>query len=253
MMTIPTEMEMKYLISGRGVSLPDEKLFEQILRETRELDYIHSFDISEIVRKERTYRYFDTFKGDLDKSDLVVYVGPIEQQGASVSGRDRGADYVLAVKFPIGQEGELDTFPLPKDTEFDKLDPNVFTAIWPPIENAKRIGGNVPLQEVVRLSVKTYRFVLAQENPGVEVALDQVKVEVPFLNRSYSFHELVIESLPYGEQVDVFDVCRYFMDKYAEGLLLAPQQKWIKARQIVRGEAPEIIDPWEVPGLLDQL
>src|SRR3989338_3013090 len=97
MMTIPTEMEMKYLISGRGVSLPDEKLFEQILRETRELDYIHSFDISEIVRKERTYRYFDTFKGDLDKSDLVVYVGPIEQQGASVSGRDRGADYVLAV------------------------------------------------------------------------------------------------------------------------------------------------------------
>jgi len=253
-MVVPIEMEMKYLITGGGSGLTDEAAFEQILRETKTVDRINSFDVSSTTRKERVHRYFDTFGGDLEKSDITAYVGPVERSGSSVSARERENDYAVSVKFHTSSDGSREqyVFPLPKDTEFDKLDPNTLASFWDPLQTARRIGGGAPLQEVIRLYVRTHRFDLVQEDPRVEVALDQVRIEVPFLGQSKSFYELEVEKRDSGERVDVYDICRYFMEKYPKMLVLAPQPKWIKARQMVRGEEPEHKDPRDVPGLLVQ-
>ena len=253
-MVVPIDMEMKYLITGGNSGLPDEAAFELILQETKAVDRIHAFDVSTTTKKERVHRYFDTFSGDLEKSDITAYVGPLERSGSSISARERENDYAVSVKFPTSPDGSREqyVFPLPKDMEFDKLDPNTLAGLWDPLQNARRIAGGAPLQEIIRLYVKTHRFDLVQEDPKVEVALDQVRIEVPFFGQNKSFYELEVEKRDSGERVDVYDVCRYFMEKYPQMLVLAPQPKWIKARQMVRGEEPEHKDPRDVPGLLVQ-
>src|SRR3990167_1531449 len=69
-------------------------------------------------------------------SDITAYVGPVERSGSSVSARERENDYAVSVKFHTSSDGSREqyVFPLPKDTEFDKLDPNTLASFWDPLQ-----------------------------------------------------------------------------------------------------------------------
>ncbi len=240
-------MEKKYLIKATEPQTneeADEKAYLAIVREVRALDRIEEYLISGYTKKERNYRYFDTFDTGLAKSQVVAYVGPLEERGISASLRKRENDYVLAVKFPrstVADEREELEFPLPAEVAFDELNPEDF-AFWQPLKRAKQFGGNKPLVEIVRLMVTTHRFDLDLENEKkVQVALDSVEVINPFTKKK--FYELEVERLENGENSDVEEVCSYFTDKYKKQLFISPSPKWIKAHRLLRGEKLEAKEP----------
>ena len=241
------EMETKYLIKNlQGTMQDDEYIFKQILQETRHLDHIQDYNISTFTLKKRNYRYFDTFDARLTDKEIFTYIGPLEQEGISMSARQREHDYVLTVKFPKGdtEEREEYEFPIPAGTDLYELNPDDFQ-YWGPLKRARQIGRNMPLQEIIRLEVETYRFDLESDRENkVQVALDDVTVVGPF-NVRRQFYELEVERLKEGKDSDVQKVCAFFKEQYKPYLKRAPQAKWIKARELIRGGTIKIVEDEE--------
>ncbi len=232
MTTSEIEMERKYLIK-------DEGAFGHLLGLLKSSSsQIGSYQMQEYGFKEREYRYFDNFDGDLAAQDLQAYVGPLEREGASASLRDRGEDKVLTIKFKTGaaEERSEEQFTLPKSTNFYRFDPNEVASFWEPMQRVREKGKNLPLQEVVRLQVKSNRFNLYRdEGLRVEVAVDDVLGKVPW-GVERSFYELEIEVRGCGKTEDKESVSSFFAELYCDSLIKSSVSKWIKALRLIRGQ-----------------
>lgn len=233
------EMEKKYLITGTEQG----EIFKRIVQETKLAENIGNYLVSGFSSKLRNYRYFDTFDARLTEKEVYTYIGPLEQEGISMSAREREHDYVLTVKFPTEDinEREEHEFPIPTGTDFYELNPDDFD-FWGPMKRAKSIGRDRPLQEILRLEVETYRFDLKlNKNHVVQLAIDSVAVKGSF-NIEKRFYELEVEKCSKGEESDLLAVSNFLKQKYAGYLKLAPQAKWIKARELIRGENIKTIE-----------
>lgn len=234
-MTEKQEMEHKYLIKGENPD-QEESVYANILQETKTLERIKEYSISRYQKKERNYRYFDTFDIRLTQSEVLAYIGPLEEKGITASLREREGNYVLTVKFPkseVADERDEFEFLIPFSVSFDELNLEDFI-FWPPLRQAKQYGGNKPLTEIVRLGVITHRFDLEQENESkVQISLDSVEVINPFIRKK--FYELEVEKLEKGELIDVEGVCDFFTKKF-NSLVYSPLPKWVKAQRLLRGE-----------------
>ena len=225
-------MERKYLIK-------DGETFSRILELLKSgSSEISAYRMREYGFKEREYRYFDNFDGSLAAQNLQAYIGPLELEGASASLRDRGDDKVLTVKCPTGvaDQRSEEQFTLPKSTDFYRFDPNGVASFWEPLQRVREKGGNLPLQEVVRLLVKSNRFDLYQDQQlRAEVAVDEVEGKV-FWGVQRSFHELEIEVRGCGKAEDKENISNFFADSYHDSLIKSSVPKWIKALRLIRGQ-----------------
>ncbi len=249
------EHERKFVVT-------DTSQFWQMVESVDAARSVGSFSHSACTAKARVYRYFDTFSGMFrekgiaelyamaESSELflrrgrndVIPPGILEKWGASFSARERAelSDCVLTVKIPFDDPKERDEYnaALPQ-TDLYSIDPNTF-GHWAPYQKVKDVIGTVPLQEVVRLYVQTYRFDLYQGPPRkkdskkVEVALDLV-IAISYDGRQEMFCELEVERKR-GVKEDITKVVDYFQRKYARYLHESPLPKWIKALRLLRGE-----------------
>lgn len=234
------EMERKYLIIGDKGNYTDfqkaKASFREMVEQIKLKDSIDGYFIEGWVHKTRPYRYFDTFEGRLAENRISTFIGPLEESGVTLSVRARENDCVLTVKFPVPTPDKRDEyqFPFPPDTDFYKLNPEDFRA-WEPLQRARHLGRNMPLQEAVRLEVHTHRFDLSKDNmPKVQVALDEVVATGAF-NIQKTFYELEIERRE-GMEDDVFKVSSFFTRQYEGKLRKSSLPKWIKALRLIRGE-----------------
>ena len=241
-----TEMERKYLVN-------DENAFNELLgllepKMNRPL--IADFLQQNYSSKQREYRYFDTFDGDISKlitsSELI---GPLEKMGVSISARDRGDDYMLSVKMPTSNPEERTEWELPihatSGTNFYALEPKDFAFHWTPMRKIMDLCQYKPLQEIVRLTVQTTRVDLySNRERKVEIALDYVvgRIPLPLFDLSSSFYELEIEQKETGKPNDVEKVAGFLTEKFPEPKLVnSSTSKWIKALKLIRKKGSLLI------------
>ena len=231
------EMEKKYLIKEKGTY---EEVIRFITTAITEKTAVGPYFVKEMLQKNREYRYFDTFDGALEDKDLLAYVGPLEREGASASLRQRPEknDYVLTVNFPTDNPEVRyeEDFRFNPGVDIYKVDPNDLVNMWSPLQKIIELGGNMPLQEVVRLTVDTTRFNLFRDDDHrLEVAVDYVKGKSP-VGISREFHELEIEVRAKGENNDKEKAAAFFSDRYSSQLVYSRRPKWIKMLHLMRGQ-----------------
>ena len=232
------EEERKYLIR-------DEDTFSGLLGLLRpkstgqSFAKVGEFEVRDSISKSRDYRYFDTFERTLERQEGAVGVGGIlEHEGGSASIRDRGTDYILAVKIPTGEEDQRQE--MEQEISADKgrfydLDPLQYLS-EEQRTYIEQLCGNRPLAEVVRLKVMTHRFdlYLGQEH-HLQVSVDDVVAEAS-IGMQRSFREFEIEIIGVGTPSAKDRLALYFLDRYGPGLIRSSLPKWIKALRLIRGE-----------------
>lgn len=235
--TEDNQMELKYLITGNE-NRSDEEIFRKIIQETRQPETILDYSVAIASPKTRNYRYFDTFDANLSKAGIAVYLGLQEEsERTSFLAKEDQNGYALTVKF---SNADKYTFSFPNDIGLYDLWPDELRS-WGPLNRARQVGRNMSLLEILRLEIKTQQFNLVQEDEQkVQLALDQVTAMGPF-NIQKKFYELEIERMN-GSERDLERVSSFFIDTYRDNLKLAPQAKWIKALELIRGREPKIID-----------
>jgi hypothetical protein len=243
------EYERKFLVRK-------ETTFWTLIQELARPHKHFPFRAGKGYTKDRLYRYFDTFEGSLRKSRAgfefyasgereaqeLLHPGPgiLEGHGASLSARGRWelSDTVLTAKIPVGENEreELD-FSLGGASVFS-IQPDHFLYLSHLDAIRKRISGK-PLQEAVRVYVRTHRYKLYKGrrtagNEKMEVALDQVIALHP-LGGQVSFFELEIERTG-GTKRDVNKLATAYLNRHGRALRESPLPKWIKAGRLLRGD-----------------
>ncbi|MFH1682607.1 MAG: hypothetical protein ABIA37_02310 [Candidatus Woesearchaeota archaeon] len=228
------EFEKKFLIR-------DENTFLDIKGKLRHPNFqdILGYHFEQYFYKERVYRCFDTFEGDLAKEKTVLEcIGELEKRKVSMSAREREKDYILTIKLPTQNREERQVYEnlIGPENDFYSLNPEDFSE-WKPFEMIKEITRGRSLQEVVRLYVKTSRLLFTSAQGGLEISVDEVVGKFPFpFNCQTIFYELEIEKEGESPQEDIEIVSGYFIAQYPHSLVESPEPKWVKALRFLRGE-----------------
>ncbi len=245
------EKERKFIVYDVA---DDGDRFRRILYDFIDTPTIENYTLRGNEVKRREFRYFDTFEGELIGRNLSSLNprGILEQGGFSASLRKREMDSVLTIKIPISglycscEEGitlrDEREFPIPlSESAFEEV--NLIgphprrVEDWPQFRLLKLITKNMPLQDVVRLSVETYRTdIYSEDRRKLEIAFDMVKVQ-GIMRSETAFYEVEIEVKEDGKDEDLERIISSpFFRNYTEYLKISTLPKWIKAIKLLRGE-----------------
>lgn len=236
------EMERKYLITDEATFKNLFALLHSCFSAPTGENRIADYDVKGFYTLKRPYRYFDTFEGVLTPEQILICAGPLERTGISVSvrSRDEKEDYGFTVKFPTADPEARDEhhFPVPANTDFNKLNPNDLSSMWEPLQRARKVGSYMPLQEIIRQEVETNRFNLYHDNQEkVEVALDEVLGRFPgAIGLQTKFYELEVEVRGAGTVDDKEKVSAFFSERYGAKLVRSSLPKYKKTLKLIRGE-----------------
>lgn len=228
------EFEKKFLVK-------DEKTFLDLKGTLRSSSFqeIMGYVFAQYFYKERVYRCFDTFEGDLAREKTILEcIGELEKKNISLSVRERENDCIFTIKLPIQDREERVVYEnlISTEQDFYSLVPEDFFS-WKPFERVKELSCGRSLQEVVRLYVKTSRLFFSSGRGGLEISVDEVLGKLPFpFNAEVTFYELEIEQEGDIPEADVMGASAYFLRKYPQQLVESPEPKWVKALRLLRGE-----------------